>query len=205
MSAKQVSGHDFSRAEPPRLELTARLAANVASGKRRAQDLSNAFLLAVLFLGAYGAAACIPIADALKKIGATQCVTGKVERISQGLRGVQYIDFCAEHEKCPFTAVVFADHLRDVGDIRTLVGKTIEVHGQVREYDNHAEILVREARQLRGPGINLPPVPKDYDVEQRGRYSAGRFKARKQPSAHKRHKKSQLPPQGIEIPPDQPQ
>ena len=171
----------------------------------RRSDILLRLISAVLVLNLAAVCGCIPIFDALHEIGSTICVTGKVQRISQGPRGVQYVDFCAEHEKCPFTAVVFADHLRDVGDIRTLVGKTIEVHGQVREYDNHAEILVREARQLRGPGINLPPVPKDYDVEQRGRYSAGRFKARKQPSSHKGHKKSHLPPQGIEIPPDQPQ
>src|SRR5438105_4673122 len=162
-------------------------------------------LATFLFITNFASAACIPFSEAPKKIGDMLCVTGKVEKISQGQNGLQYLDFCAQHEKCPFTAVVFADHLRDVGDIRTLVGKTIEVHGQVREYDNHAEILVRESRQLRGAGINLPPVPKDYDVEQRGRYSAGRFKARKQPSALKRHKRSQLPPQRIEVPPDQPQ
>jgi len=163
-------------------------------------------ILTLLFLNDIAAAACIPISEAPKKIGDTRCVTGKVEKINPGPRGLQYIDFCAEHAKCPFTAVVFADHLRDVGDIRTLVGKNIEVHGQVREYDGHAEILVREARQLRGPGINLPPVPKDYDVEQRGRYSAGRFKPAKRQSAHKaRRKKPELPPQGIEVPPDQPQ
>src|SRR2546423_11893298 len=136
-------------------------------------------LVTFLFITSLASAACIPISEAAKKIGDTICVTGKVEKISQGARGAQFIDFCAEHAKCPFTAVVFADHLRDVGDIRTLVGKTIQVHGQVREYDGHAEIPVREARQLRGPGTNLPPVPKDYDVEQRGRYSAGRFKTAK--------------------------
>ena len=163
-------------------------------------------ILTLLFLNHIAAAACIPISEAPKKIGDMLCVTGKVEQISQGQNGVQYLDFCAQHEKCPFTAVVFADHLRDVGDIRTLIGKTIQVHGQVREYDGHAEILVREARQLRGPGINLPPVLKDYDVEQRGRYSAGRFKTAKRQSAHKaRRKKPELPPQGIEVPPDQPQ
>ena len=159
-----------------------------------------------LLFSRLAAAACVAVSEAPKKIGDTRCVTGKVEKITQGPLGLQYIDFCAEHAKCPFTAVVFADHLRDVGDIRTLVGKTIQVHGQVREYDGHAEILVREARQLRGPGINLPPVPKDYDVEQRGRYSAGRFKTAKRQSAHKaRRKKTELPPQGIEVPPDQPQ
>ena len=163
-------------------------------------------LVTFLFITSLASAACIPISEAAKKIGDTICVTGKVEKISQGVRGVQFIDFCAEHAKCPFTAVVFADRLRDVGDIRTLVGKTIEVHGQVREYDNHAEILVRESRQLRGAGIKLPPVPKDYDVEQRGRYSAGRFKTAKRQSSHKaRRKKPELPPQGIEVPPDQPQ
>jgi hypothetical protein len=160
----------------------------------------------LLLIPAIAAAECIPFSEAPKKIGETLCVSGTVEKITQGNRGVQYIDFCAEHEKCPFTVVVFADHLRDVGDIRTLVGKTIEVHGQVREYDGHAEILVREARQLRGQGVTLPPVPKDYDVEQRGRYSAARFKASKQPSSHKpRRKKPELPPDGIPVPSDQPQ
>jgi hypothetical protein len=116
---------------------------------------------------------------------------------------VQYIDFCAASERCGFRAVVFARDLRDVGDIRTLPGKTVEVHGQIQEYEGNAEIVVRKARQLRGPGISLPAVPKQYDVEQRGHYSAGTFRAPRKPKAGKKKRPSL--PGTLDVPTDEPQ
>src|SRR5690348_16636944 len=156
-------------------------------------------VLVVCLTGLAGAT-CLTPQQAAGRVGANTCVSAKVTQISQGRDGVQYIDFCAVHSSCAFSGVVFAKDLRDVGDIRTLPGKTVEVHGQIQEYEGHSEIIVRSARQLRGPGISLPAVPKQYDVEQRGHFSAGTFRPPKKPKASKKKRK---PLSGtVEIPAD---
>lgn len=135
-------------------------------------------------------ATCLSPEQAAGRIGATTCVSARVTQISQGPDGVQYIDFCADHSRCAFSGVVFANDLRDVGDIRTLPGKMVEVHGQIQEYEGHSEIIVRNARQLRGAGVSLPAAPKQYDVEQRGHFSAGTFRAPRKPKTPKKKRKA---------------
>lgn len=143
---------------------------------------------------------CLPLEDARKHIGEIKCVTGKVVRVKQGARGVHFLDFCDDFRLCPFTVVVFPGDLKNVGDIRQLQGRLIEVHGQVKEYDGRAEIILEEYRQLSGSMTRIPPLPKNYDVEKKGRYSAGTFshpKVTKQPS--KKRQTANLP---IDIPED---
>ena len=124
-------------------------------------------------LSSLAAAACIPIAQAPQKIGADACVTGTVVKVEESQKGgAWFLDFCEDYRKCPFTVVVFTRDLKDVGDVRQLQGKTIEVWGRIRSYGGRAEIILRNARQLRGEAAKLPPLPKDYDVTRRGRYSA---------------------------------
>jgi len=144
---------------------------------------------------------CLPIDQARSHIGETQCVTGKVLRVKQGSRGVTFFDFCEDFRVCPFTVVIFPGHLKDVGDVRQLANKVIEVHGPLQAYDGRAEIVVEQLRQLGGEGAKIPKLPKDYDVEQRGRYSAGSFSLPK--STHTTTKKRQPPTLPIEIPPDE--
>ena len=136
-------------------------------------------------------AACLPIHEAQNHIGETRCVTGKVLKVAQGDKGVHYLDFCENRETCPFTVVVFASDLRYVGDVRQLAGKMVEIHGPVKLYDNRAEIILNDPRQLKGEGAQIPPLPKTYDVEKKGRYSAGKFsypKATRQPSRKRQTK-----------------
>jgi exonuclease VII large subunit len=141
--------------------------------------------------------------EAARHIGKTGCVQGKVVKISQGEDGMQYIDFCKEHAKCRFAGVVFTEDLRDVGDIRALAGHEIEVHGSIREYEGHAEIIVSRNSQLHTGPLALPPVPREYDVQQRGHYSAGRFKAPKRPRTPKRPRRQPpLPAGGVAVPDD---
>src|SRR5579864_5186309 len=155
--------------------------------------------LAALLFQAAAAAACIPFTEAAEHIGKTGCVSGKVVAISQGSSGEQYVDFCAAHAGCGFSAVVFADDLRDVGDIRSLPGKNVELHGQIRERDGQPQIVLSDARQLKGPGLKLPPVPKTYDVEERGHAAVGTSKPPKKARKPKRRKPT-LPANGIEVP-----
>jgi len=144
-------------------------------------------------------AACIRISEAGKHIGANRCVTGRVVRVTQGNRGVHFFDFCEDYRTCPFTVVVFPGDLKQVGDIRQLQGKQIEIEGEVKSYDGHAEIVLQRLGQLRGDAARIPPLPKEYDVERHGKYSAGTFghpKAAKNSSSRKK----QSPPVSLEDP-----
>jgi hypothetical protein len=132
-------------------------------------------LLLALFSCSHSLADCIPFTEAGKHVGATRCVTGKVLRVKQGNRGVTFLDFCEDYRLCSFTVVVFPGDLKHVGDVRQLAGKDIEIHGPIKLYDNRAEIILRDCKQLSGDAAQIPPLPKGYDVEKKGRYSAGKF------------------------------
>ncbi|HEU5452462.1 MAG TPA: hypothetical protein VFU76_10775 [Terriglobales bacterium] len=126
------------------------------------------------------AADCIPFDQAKAHIGETRCVSGKVLKVGQSQGGTTFLDFCQNYRKCPFTVVVFRSKLRDVGDVRQLEGKDIEIYGRIKPWGTRAEIILEHVRQLRGEAAHIPPLPKTYDVENRGRFSAGEFsKAKK--------------------------
>jgi hypothetical protein len=131
---------------------------------------------------------CIPFHEARKYVGETKCVTGKVLRIKEGRSGTTFFDFCEDYRSCPFTVVVFPRDLKNVGDVRSLAGKDVEIHGQIKLYDGRAEIILKRAAQFSGAVTNLPPLPKGYDVQKKGQYSAGSFG---HPSSHKPAKKEQ--------------
>jgi hypothetical protein len=154
-----------------------------------------------LLLGALPCCAeCIPFAQAAKHLGEIRCVSGKVQQVKTGNAGVTYLDFCEDYRLCPFTVVVFARNLKDVGDVRQLAGKDIEVHGMIKSYDGRAEIILEQVKQLQGEAAKIPPLPKGYDVEQKGRYSAGKFSRPK--TTRKTAKKKQPATMPVQIPED---
>jgi hypothetical protein len=110
-----------------------------------------------------------------------KCVTGKVQRVKVGARGVHFLDFCEDQAACPFSVVVFPSDLKDVGDVRRLAGRTIEIRGPVKLYDGRAEIILNHVSQLTGGSTLIPPLPKNYDVEKQGHYSAGKMRPTKKP------------------------
>ena len=152
----------------------------------RASCYACGFLLAVVVVAApCHASDCIPIPEAAQHAGETRCVTGKVVRVKVGVRGVHFLDFCEDQRTCPFTVVVFSNDLKDVGDVRGLAGRTIEIHGTVKMYEGRAEIILNRISQITGGAAMIPPLPKSYDVENRGHYSAGRLYPSKKPAKKK--------------------
>jgi hypothetical protein len=142
------------------------------------------FAVLTLLLSSTAAAAsdCLSIADARQHVGETKCVTGKVLRVKAGAKGVHFVDFCEDQMACPFTVVVFPHDLKDVGDVRRLAGRVIEIRGPVKLYDGRAEIILSRVNQLTGGSTLIPPLPKNYDVEKQGHYSAGRMRPPKKPA-----------------------
>jgi hypothetical protein len=147
----------------------------------------NNFVMLALLLSAAAAPAsdCLPIREASQHVGETKCVTGKVLRVKVGAKGVHFVDFCEDQMACPFTVVVFPSDLKDVGDVRRLAGRVIEIRGPVKLYDGRAEIILNRVSQLTGGSTLIPPMPKNYDVEKQGHYSAGRMRPTKKPAKTK--------------------
>ena len=166
--------------------------------------LTSPFLVGiVLLISAVGFAnnpsstECLTVAEAHKHVGKTHCVSGTVVRVEDGSNGVTFLDFCPDYRSCPFTVVVFAGDINRVGDLRQLQGRVITIKGRIEEYDDRAEIILRHPQQLGESAALVTAIPRDYDVERRGHYSAGspRF-----PKARKAKHKRQGPPISIEDP-----
>ena len=59
--------------------------------------------LAILLLAGTATAACLPITEAPKKLGATVCITGKVLSVKQSPTGsAWFINFCDDYATCPY-------------------------------------------------------------------------------------------------------
>jgi hypothetical protein len=158
-------------------------------------------LILWLLVRSLAAADCIPFAQAREHIGETQCVTGKVLRVKSGQRGVTFFDYCEDFRVCPFTVVVFPGHLKDIGDVRQLANRVVEIRGTVKEYDGRAEVVLQDLRQLSGGAKLIPPMPKKFDVEKKGKYSAGTFSLPGVTKAAARKKQPATLP--VELPPDE--
>jgi hypothetical protein len=139
-------------------------------------DLKSLAIVTLLLSAATALASdCLPINQAAQHVGETKCVTGKVLRVKAGAGGVHFIDFCEDQMACPFSVVVFHSDLKDVGDVRRLAGQVIEIHGPVKLYHGRAEMILNRVSQLTGGSTLIPPLPRNYDVEKQGHYSAGRI------------------------------
>jgi hypothetical protein len=156
----------------------------VAVSYGRPLRIPSLFVLLILLLSAPSvfAADCIPIHEAGQHVGETKCVTGKVLRVKVGRKNVHFLDFCEDQMACPFTVVIFSNDLKDVGDVRHLEGRTIEIRGAVKVYDGRPEIILNRISQITGGAALIPPLPKNYDVENRGHFSAGRLHPSKKPA-----------------------
>jgi hypothetical protein len=141
---------------------------------------SSVFALEVLAIAllfsCVAAAECIPFTEAPQHVGESRCVTGKVVNIGESRGGSQYLNFCEDYRKCAFSVVVFQSNLKDVGDVRQLKGKDIEIFGKITTWRGRTEMVLRDVRQLKGEAAKIPPVPKTYDVERKGSFSAGEAK-----------------------------
>ncbi len=134
---------------------------------------------------------CISFEQTAEHIGKTACVRGKVLKVAQSEAGSMFLDFCEDYRKCPFTVIVFRSNLKDVGDVRALEGKDIEITGKIREWHKRAEIILKDVRQLEGMSGRLQPIPTTYDADHHGNFSAGKYSGPRSTHAPRRRPKQQ--------------
>jgi len=149
--------------------------------------------LCLLIIPTAAFAACLPAEEAAKHVGETTCVHGRIVTVSAQPGGTHVLEFCGESGQCGFSAVVFARDLPQVGDVRSLAGEEVDIQGKIRLYHGHPEVIVHDARQFKGEAAKLPPIPKSYDVANRGRVSPGQ-----RPTHSDRTPKAKYPRHGAE-------
>ncbi len=167
-------------------------------------DKNHTTLIAGFFLASiFSPAECIPFDQARNHLDETQCVTGKVIRVQEGDEGVRYLDFCEDYRLCTFTVVVFPHDLKKIGDVRQLAGKVVEIRGEIKDYDDRAEIVLESSKQLSNGLLRLSPLsqplPRSFDVEQRGHFSPG---SARRPRRRSTRKKKEMPTLPATIPED---
>lgn len=92
---------------------------------------------------------CVDFHDADSHTGETACVSGRVLRVFSSRGGNTFLDFCQDYRNCPFTSVIFASDRDKFGDLGTLRGRQVEIHGPIVPYNGRAEIIIHEPQQIR--------------------------------------------------------
>lgn len=95
------------------------------------------------------ASGCVDFQDAGAHVGESGCVSGRLLRVFTSRGGNSFLDFCQDYRSCPFTSVIFASDKSKFGDLQTLNGRQVEIHGNITVYQGRAEIIVRDPEQIR--------------------------------------------------------
>ncbi len=156
-------------------------------------------LMLLIFVSSFSFAGCIPFTQARQHIGETRCVRGKVFHVNDFQPGIESLSFCKEQAKCGFTALVSAADPKSAASLHELQGKTINIHGLVKESNGDAQIVLQDPRGLLSQDSEMPSFMKAYDVEERGHNSAGTSYA---PKPKRVYTKKQTATGSIDIPPD---
>jgi len=96
-----------------------------------------------------GATALLRIgaADAAKYYDQTMIVTGRVAQVT--IRPtVTFLNIGKAFPDSPFTVVIFHGHSSFYGDANALRGKSIEIKGKIKNYQNKPEIALDSTNQL---------------------------------------------------------
>jgi hypothetical protein len=116
-------------------------------GLKRGHDAQSTFSSA----GRASAAdsGCVDFRDAARIAGQSGCVAGRVLRVYISRSGSTFLDFCSDYRNCPFTSVIFSSDKGKFGNLQSLAGQRIEIHGEITSYQGKPEIILRDPGQIR--------------------------------------------------------
>jgi hypothetical protein len=118
------------------------------------QNRLSAFLAAtaLLFIGncplSAEPASTYSTVDAVKHVGETATVCGKVAGSHRSGRGNMFLNLDGTYPTQPFTAFIPAASAATVGDAQAWEGKSVCVTGKIALYKGKAEIIVTSKSQI---------------------------------------------------------
>ena len=90
----------------------------------------------------------ISAAEAEKHFQETVIVTGKVAQVS--IRpNLVYLNLDRKYPDTPMNCVIFARATNQIGDLKKIEGKQVEIKGKVEEYQDKAQIILNSTNQLK--------------------------------------------------------
>jgi hypothetical protein len=98
---------------------------------------------------AAGPGRCVDFHDVGAHVGETGCISGRILRVYTSRAGNTFLDFCADYRACPFTSVIFSSDRGKFGNLQTLEGVPVEIHGPITTYQGRAEVIIRDPNQIR--------------------------------------------------------
>lgn len=96
-----------------------------------------------------GPGGCVDFQRAAQHVGESVCISGRLLRVFTSRGGNSFLDFCPDYRNCPFTCVIFASDKSKFGNLETLNGRQVEIHGNITSYQGKAEIVIRDPEQIR--------------------------------------------------------
>ncbi|MDP9162149.1 MAG: hypothetical protein M3O09_18230 [Acidobacteriota bacterium] len=162
-------------------------------------------LLLLVHLGAstYSQAECLSPDDAIEHVGETQCVSATIVTVERDDSGATALRLCEDSQHCGLTAVIAPGDLPRFKNLEKLIGSSVEIHGKLQAVGGRIQIALQERGQLR-PQLaseNKPlALPREYDADHKGSYSAGKFSHAK--TAHKNVRKRQPATFPVDVPED---
>ncbi len=83
-----------------------------------------------------------------KHIGEYASVRGRVLRAYTSKSGTVFFDYCTNYKTCPFSAVIFADDVKQFGSLSQYSGKEVTLTGKIVSYEGRAEIVLSDPNQI---------------------------------------------------------
>jgi DNA/RNA endonuclease YhcR with UshA esterase domain len=105
--------------------------------------------------------------EADKHYGQEMIVTGKVAQVTIRPK-VTFLNLDRAFPNSPFTVAIFHGHSSFYGDANALKGKSIEIRGKIKNYNDKPEISLDDANQLTVLGstvsTNIPAVTQPINA-----------------------------------------
>jgi len=104
---------------------------------------------ASLITGAGGDSGCVDFKEARKFIGKNKCITGKVDNVYISSGENIFINFCPDYVGCQFRSVIFKSVSSKFPEPKQYEGKTVEISGFVKAYQDLTEIDLKDPSQIK--------------------------------------------------------
>jgi hypothetical protein len=103
---------------------------------------------------AAGAAASVSIGtidytEAPNHVGEYASVRGTLVEAYTSASGTVFLDFCKSYKTCTFSGVIFADDVKQFGNLARYAGETVTLTGKISSYQGKAEIVLSDPSQLK--------------------------------------------------------
>jgi len=93
---------------------------------------------------------CVSFEKAKELVGKEACIVGRVTQVGESRAGNVFVNFCKDYRNCAFSAVALhAGDSDELGDLRDLEGKILEMRGTIKLYKGQPEMELKSRAQLR--------------------------------------------------------